>query len=49
MISLISTDFPVPAEPVKKILLPRSTTASSTEFCSSLRKIERDLLLLDEL
>ncbi|PYH75685.1 hypothetical protein BO82DRAFT_250764, partial [Aspergillus uvarum CBS 121591] len=34
MISRISTDFPVPADPVKKILFPCCTTASRTCRCS---------------
>ncbi|PYI00679.1 hypothetical protein BO78DRAFT_274379, partial [Aspergillus sclerotiicarbonarius CBS 121057] len=34
IISLISTDLPVPAEPVKKILFPCCTTASRTWRCS---------------
>lgn len=38
IISLMSTDFPVPAEPVKNMLFPRSTTASRTALCSSLKK-----------
>ncbi|KAE8380863.1 hypothetical protein BDV26DRAFT_279166 [Aspergillus bertholletiae] len=37
IISLMRTDFPVPAEPVKNMLFPCSTTALSTCFCSSLR------------
>ncbi|KAL4782228.1 hypothetical protein BJX76DRAFT_333191 [Aspergillus varians] len=39
MISLMRTDLPVPAEPVKKILFPLSTTALNTWRCSSLRNI----------
>ncbi|KAL3441835.1 hypothetical protein BJX65DRAFT_299492 [Aspergillus insuetus] len=39
MISLIRTDLPVPAEPVKKILFFCSTTAFTTCRCSSLRKM----------
>src|ERR1700744_1312860 len=39
MIAFIRTDLPVPAEPVKKTLLPSSITAFITAFCSSLKKV----------
>ena len=35
MIARSKTDLPVPAEPVKKILLRSRTTISNTRFCSS--------------